>query len=160
MLDDAYAVLCDSRIDQQTASQPRRRDSAFLIGTHKPIIDKHVGTNRLVHMIVLVITFNIAELIIGAVVVFQFLSKLLTGKANEQLKTFGAEVGIYLSSIVRFLTFETDDKPFPYSPWAGMQTGSGDKAEPAKPKHPRRRTPAKQVEPLSESVEPTNDPPD
>ncbi len=26
------------------ASQPRRRDSTFLIGTHKPIIDKHVGT--------------------------------------------------------------------------------------------------------------------
>ena len=114
---------------------------------------------RLVHMIVLAIAFNIAEFIIGAVVVFQFLSKLLTGKANEQLKTFGAEVGTYLSSIVRFLTFETEDKPFPYSPWAAMQTGSGDKAEPTKPKRPRRRTPAKPSEPPSESVdEPTNDP--
>ena len=89
---------------------------------------------RLVHMIVLVIAFNIAELIIGAVVVFQFLSKLLTGNANDQLKSFGAEVGNYLSTIVRFLTFETEDKPFPYAPWAAMQTGSSDEAEPAKPK--------------------------
>ncbi len=88
---------------------------------------------RLVHMFVLVIAFNIAELIIGVVVVFQFLSKLLTGNANDQLKSFGAEVGTYLSSIVRFLTFETENKPFPYTTWALKQTGSGDKAEPAKP---------------------------
>ena len=115
---------------------------------------------RLVHMIVLVIAFNIAEFIIGAVVVFQFLSKLLTGKANEQLKSFGAEVGNYLSTIVRFLTFETEDKPFPYAPWASMQTGSGEKAEPAKPKRSRRRAPPKRSEPPPESAnEPTNDPP-
>ena len=114
---------------------------------------------RLLHMIVLGIAFNIAELIVGAVMVFQFLSKLLTGKANEQLKTFGAEVGIYLSSIVRFLTFETEDKPFPYAPWAAMQTGSGDKAEPTKPKPSRRRTPAKQSEPSPEpDDEPTDNP--
>ncbi len=49
---------------------------------------------RLVHMIVLVITFNIAELIVGAVVVFQFLSRLLTGKANEHMKEFGAGLGL------------------------------------------------------------------
>ena len=114
---------------------------------------------RLVHMIVLVIAFNIAEFIIGAVVVFQFLSKLLSGKANEQLKTFGAEVGNYLSTIVRFLTFETDDKPFPYSPWAPMQTGSGEKAEPAKPKRSRRRTPANPSKLLHEpDDEPTDSP--
>ena len=115
---------------------------------------------RLVHMIVLVIAFNIAELIIGAVMVFQFLSKLLTGKANEHMKEFGAGIGFYLGSIVRFLTFETEDKPFPYAAWAAMQTGSGDKAEPAKPKRPRRRTPAKQSEPSPEpSDEPTDNPP-
>ncbi len=112
---------------------------------------------RLIHMIVLGIAFNIAELVVGAVVVFQFLSKLLTGKANEHMKAFGAEAGIYLSSIVRFLTFETEDKPFPYAPWAAMRTGSGDKAEPAKPKRPRRRTPAKQSEP---SPEPDDEPTD
>ena len=114
---------------------------------------------RLVHMIVLVIAFNIAEIIVGAVVVFQFLSKILTGKANEQLKTFGAEMGIYLGSIVRFLTFETEDKPFPYAPWAATQTGSGDKAELTKPKRPRRRTPAKQSDPLPEPDSESTDKP-
>ena len=114
---------------------------------------------RLLHMIVLGVAFNIAELIVGAVVIFQFLSKLLTGKANEHMKAFGAEAGIYLSSIVRFLTFETEDKPFPYAPWTAMQTGSGDKAEPAKPEPSRRRTPAKQSEPLPEpDDEPTDKP--
>ena len=75
---------------------------------------------RLLHMIVLVIAFNIAELIVGAVVVFQFLSKLLTGNANEHMKEFGAGIAIYLGCIVRFLIFETEEKPFPYAPWAEM----------------------------------------
>ncbi len=116
---------------------------------------------RLVHMIVLVIAFNIAEFIVGAVVVFQFLSKLLTSKANEQLKTFGAEVGIYLSSIVRFLTFETEDKPFPYAPWAAIPARPGDDTAQAKAKtkRPRRRTPAKQSEPPSEPDDDSTDTP-
>ncbi len=114
---------------------------------------------RLIHMIVLGIAFNIAELVVGAVVVFQFLSKLLTGKANEHLKAFGAEVGLYLSCIVRFLTFETEDKPFPYAPWAEMPTGSGDTTAPAKAKRTTRHTPAKQSEPPPESGDDSTDTP-
>ncbi len=116
---------------------------------------------RLIHMIVLVIAFNIAELVIGAVVVFQFLSKLLTGKANEHLKVFGAEIGVYLSCIVRFLTFETEDKPFPYSPWAAMPARPDDNTAQAKAKtkRPRRRTPAKQSEPPSEPDDDSTDTP-
>ena len=114
---------------------------------------------RLIHMIVLVIAFNIAELVVGAVVVFQFLSKLLTGKANEHMKEFGAEVGLYLSCIVRFLTFETEDKPLPYAPWAAMPTGSGDTTAPTKPKRPKRHTPAKQSEPLPEPDDESTDTP-
>ncbi len=92
-------------------------------------------------------------------VVFQFLSKLLTSKANEQLKTFGAEVGIYLSSIVRFLTFETEDKPFPYAPWAAIPARPGDNTAQAKTKRPRRRTPTKQSEPPSEPDDDSTDTP-
>ena len=114
---------------------------------------------RLIHMIVLIIAFNIAELVIGAVVVFQFLSKLLTGKVNEHLKAFGAEIGVYLGCIVRFLTFETEDKPFPYAPWRAMPARPGDTTAPAKTKRPRRRTPANQSEPPSEpDDEPTDTP--
>ncbi len=109
---------------------------------------------RLIHMIVLVIAFNIAELVIGAVVIFQFLSKLLTGDGNEHMKVFGAQIGLYLSRIIRFLTFETDDKPFPFASWAAMPSGSGDKTAAAKTARPRRRTSAKQKEP---STEPNDD---
>ena len=116
---------------------------------------------RLIHIIVLVIAFNIAELVIGAVVFFQFLSKLLTGKVNAHLKAFGAEIGVYLSCIVRFLTFETEDKPFPYAPWAATPAHPGDNTAPAKDKtkRPRRRTPAKQSEPPSESDDDSTDTP-
>ena len=114
---------------------------------------------RLIHMIVLIVAFNIALLIIGVVVVFQFLSKLLTGNANENLKASGAQIGLYLCCIVRFITFETEDMPYPFAPWAAMPTGSGDKTAPAKTKRPRRRAPTKQSEPPPEPDDDSTDTP-
>ena len=114
---------------------------------------------RLIHMIVLVVAFNIAELVIGALVIFQFLSKLLTGNANENLKAFGAQIGLYLYCIVRFLTFETEDKPFPFAPWAAMPTGPGDKTVPAETEDPPQPIPENQSEPPAETDDDPTDTP-
>jgi hypothetical protein len=81
---------------------------------------------RLVYMLVLTVAFNIAELVIFAVVVFQFLSSLISGRSNEQLQCFGRNAGSYLRDIVAYLTFATDDKPYPFAPWPND-------AEPEKP---------------------------
>ena len=72
---------------------------------------------RLVFMIVLVIAFNIAEIVLIAVVVFQFLAKLFTRKPNEHFTRFGTGLGRYLQQIVSYLTFASEEKPFPFSPW-------------------------------------------
>ncbi len=44
---------------------------------------------RLVFIIVLIVAFNVAELITFAVVAFQFLSSLFTGQPNDRLNRFG-----------------------------------------------------------------------
>ena len=72
---------------------------------------------RLVSMIVLAIAFNIAEIVIFAVVVFQFLAVLFTGKPNTQFTRFGRNLAGYLQQIAKFMTFATEEKPFPFSPW-------------------------------------------
>jgi hypothetical protein len=84
---------------------------------------KSRGTwKRAVHMIVLAIAFNVAELVIYAVTIFQFLSALITGEPNGNLRRFGTELGDYVSSIVRFLTFASEEKPFPFAPWPSSRT--------------------------------------
>ncbi len=72
---------------------------------------------RLVFMIVLSVAFNVAEIIIFAVVVFQFLASLFTDQPNDRLTRFGRNMARYLQQITVYLTFTTEEKPFPFTPW-------------------------------------------
>ena len=72
---------------------------------------------RLVYMIVLAVAFWVAELVAIAVIVFQFLCSLFTGKPNDQLLRFGRNLARYFQEITAFMTFATKEKPFPFGPW-------------------------------------------
>ena len=78
---------------------------------------------RLFYMIFFIIFFNVAELVAGVVVVVQFLFKLLTGQANKQLSVFGQSLGIYLSEVIWFLTFHSENMPYPCRPWPSKAGG-------------------------------------
>ena len=51
------------------------------------------------------------------VVIFQFASLLFTGKLNERLLPFGQSLSILIHQIFNFLTFNSDEKPFPLGNW-------------------------------------------
>ena len=72
---------------------------------------------RLVFMIVLSVAFSVAEIVTFAVVAFQFLSSLFTGQPNDRLTRFGRNLARYLQQIIVYLTFATEEKPFPFTPW-------------------------------------------
>ncbi len=72
---------------------------------------------RLVFMIVLGVAFNVAEFITFAVVAFQILASLFTGQPNDRLTRFGRNLARYLQQITVYLTFATEEKPFPFTPW-------------------------------------------
>ena len=74
---------------------------------------------RLIYMVLFAVIYRIAEVVLFAVVVIQFLFKLLTGGANQQLRVAGQHLGAYIRDIVLFLTFATEDKPYPFGPWPG-----------------------------------------
>ena len=78
---------------------------------------------RSLYMILFIVFFYVALMVTGVVVVAQFLSKLLMGKANEQLSSFGHSLGIYLSEAVWFLTFHSEDMPYPCRPWPAEVVG-------------------------------------
>ena len=69
---------------------------------------------RLFFMIVLAVLYGLSRVVIGAVVVIQFFYVLLTGETKEQLKSFGHSLAIYSYEVIDYLTFNTDDKPFPF----------------------------------------------
>jgi hypothetical protein len=82
---------------------------------------------RVLYMVIFVIIFNIVELLIAALVIFQLLVLLFTGDKNQRLLGFGAMLSQYAFKILRFLTFNSEEKPFPFSDWENdtglQQTG-------------------------------------
>ena len=72
---------------------------------------------RLVFMVVLSVAFSVAEFVTFAVVAFQFLSSLFTGQPNDRLTRFGRNLARYLQQIIVYMTFATEEKPFPFTPW-------------------------------------------
>ncbi|MCX7554315.1 DUF4389 domain-containing protein [Marinicella sp. S1101] len=55
--------------------------------------------------------------VFAVVVLVQFGFLLITGHANKNLKAFGGEMGQYLSDIIKYVGFQTEQKPFPFQGW-------------------------------------------
>ena len=66
-------------------------------------------------MVLFAILYSIAEIVVGAVVVFQFVATLLTGRRNDRLLQLGADLSNYIYHCLRFLTYASDDRPYPFS---------------------------------------------
>ncbi len=72
-------------------------------------------------MLLFVLIYNLAEFVIAAVVIFQFVSRVITGQGNERLVGLGRRLSHYVYQILLFLTYNTDEKPFPFSDWSDHQ---------------------------------------
>jgi hypothetical protein len=72
---------------------------------------------RLFFMILFGFVLQVASVVVGVVVLLQFLFALLTGSDNDNLRTFGASLTRYIADTLEFLTYNSEDKPFPFADW-------------------------------------------
>lgn len=68
-------------------------------------------------MLLFALFYGVAEFVLVVIAVFQFGHALITGQPNENVTRFGYSVGRYIFQITQFVTFNTEEKPFPFSPW-------------------------------------------
>ncbi len=73
---------------------------------------------RLLYTLVYAVMWQIAELVLAAVVVIQFLWLLFTGEPNAGLREFGHRLGTWLGQVVHYVTIASDVRPWPFGdPW-------------------------------------------
>lgn len=86
---------------------------------------------RALYLLLFVILYGVAELVITAVVVFQFLALLFMGETNARLLKLGQSLSTYVYQVTLFLTFNSDYHPYPLGAWpkgAPTSIGKGTKA--------------------------------
>ena len=72
---------------------------------------------RGLYIVLFLILYAVAKVIIFAIIAFQFVLILLSGKPNERLVTFGQSLSTYSYQILTFLTFNSDYHPYPLGSW-------------------------------------------
>ena len=85
---------------------------------------------RGLYMLLFLIFYSVAKVIIFAVIAFQFVLTLFTGKTNERLIKLGQSLCTYLYQVLTFLTFNSNDHPYPFGAWpSGAPTTAKKKAK-------------------------------
>ena len=81
-------------------------------------IEKHLKSRttwlRLLFMCVFGLLISLAGMVGTVIVVLGFLWVLFTGEVNPELRQIGQRLASYIYEIVRYLTFNSEQKPFPF----------------------------------------------
>ena len=68
-------------------------------------------------IVVFGIIFYFLYIVIWLTVIFQFLTKVLTGELNDNLTRFSQSLTRFAFQILLYITFQSEERPFPFSPW-------------------------------------------
>ncbi|MDE2617341.1 MAG: DUF4389 domain-containing protein [Burkholderiales bacterium] len=72
---------------------------------------------RVLLMLLTGLALHLALTVLGALALVQLLLSIVTDGPNERLQRFGHSLGQYLRQITDFLSFASDEAPFPFSDW-------------------------------------------
>ncbi len=77
---------------------------------------------RMIFMLLFAGLLQLASVVMWVLVVLQFVFSLLTGKDNNQLRQLGNAISKYIFQTLQFLTYNSDEKPFPFADWPSADT--------------------------------------
>ena len=72
---------------------------------------------RGLYILIFAVFYTIAEIVLFAVIVFQFLLKLFTSETNERLGKLGQGLSTYIYQILQYMNFNSDYQPYPFGAW-------------------------------------------
>ena len=84
---------------------------------------------RALFMVIYGVIFCILCGIIGLLVLIQFITKVITGQLIDDLSEFSPKLTDYALQILIFLTFQSDDKPWPFTSTPSIDDSPGNTAE-------------------------------
>lgn len=83
----------------------------------KQRLQKDETWQRILYMLFFIFIYGASKILVLWVMLFQFINLIVTGNLNEQLLKFGQNISTYLYQITLYLTFNTEQCPFPFSAW-------------------------------------------
>lgn len=81
-----------------------------------PASDRNIWIRGL-FMLLMALAYHVIGMLLLVMAVIQFVMTLLNQKPNARLVSFGRSLARYFQQIVCFMTFATEEIPFPFNDW-------------------------------------------
>jgi len=89
--------------------------------THADTQDKRSLWLRGILMILMAMAFQVSGTLLALGAITQFVLALLNNAPNVRLIAFCHSLGLYLGQISDFVSFATEEVPFPFSVWPSSE---------------------------------------
>lgn len=104
--------------NQDKATQSESGEETPLQGNIEPN-DNSTIWKRLLFMLLFCLIYSVTEVVLGAVVILQFGFVMFANERNDKLLDLGANISTFIFAILNYLTFNSEQRPFPFSDWPG-----------------------------------------
>ena len=81
---------------------------------------------RILFMLVFCVILYVVGVIFFVLTVAQALFALLTGADNDNLRRLGQALTVYVTQILSFISFNTEERPFPFMPFPEVEPAADD----------------------------------
>jgi hypothetical protein len=95
---------------------------------------------RLLYMVIFLFFAWVASFVFMVVILVLFLWQLFSGKPNEQLRDFGDNFSTWGYQVLRFMTFNSEELPFPFDAWPDGPAKAGSSAPRKKASKKKKKT--------------------
>jgi hypothetical protein len=82
---------------------------------------------RFAFMVLFILILSVVSYLMVALIILQFFWALFAGEGNSKLKDFGNSASLFIFKVLQFLTYNSDDKPFPFADWPESKNADEDK---------------------------------
>ncbi|MEZ5471609.1 MAG: DUF4389 domain-containing protein [Marinicella sp.] len=108
--------VIEGEVTESTAETQSASNTQETVAKKESTINSEVLTRILVTVLFALIGW-VSLWVFGVVVLVQFGFLLITGNLNKNLKAFNGELGDYLADILKYVSFQREEKPFPFQSW-------------------------------------------
>ncbi|MCL6414521.1 DUF4389 domain-containing protein [Aestuariirhabdus sp. Z084] len=72
---------------------------------------------RILFMLMFWVIMQVARLVVALVILVQLIFALITGSPNDNVLHFSKSLNCFIYQVLSFLTYNSDEKPFPFRDW-------------------------------------------
>lgn len=72
---------------------------------------------RILYVVLFCIIFSVMDIIVAVLALVQSIIAVVSGEPSPALQDFGQRLGLYLKQILDFVSFSSEEKPFPFADW-------------------------------------------